>query len=161
MASKLSLGLTVRLTITEVDIREPIFRHYHEVESSGEHGEAESHGCPLVTKRFHDGVSYWVTLSIADLPDIFCLDERHGRFKGMTLQEALRQSGDESHVRIGWGHEHFITAVWEGTQVLEFEKSYSRLKEILGEKFPKELKWAPCDPTPRTLREIANTLVGK
>lgn len=158
MASQLSLGLTIRLTITEVDIRDPVFRHYHEVESSAEQREAESHSSPLVTKRFHDGGGYWVTLSFPDLPDIFCLDESHGRFKGMTLEEALARFGEESHVRIGWGHEHFITAVWEGTQVLEFKKSYRRLKEVLGEKFPKEPEWDPHSATPKTLEQIAATL---
>ena len=158
MPSQLSLGLTVRLTITEVDIRDPIFRHYHEVESSAEQREAESHGSPLATKRFHDGGRYWVTLSFPDLPDIFCLDEGHGRFKGVTLEEALRGSGEESPVRIGWGHEHFITAIWEGIQVLEFEKSYRRLKEILGEKFPKDPEWKPHTASPETLEQIAATL---
>ncbi len=154
----MSLDFTFRLTITELDIREPIFHHYHQVERSAEHREAQSHGFPLVTKRFHDGGQYWVTLSFPDLPDIFCLDESHGRFKGVALEEALRHFGDETHVRIGWGHEHFITAIWKGTQVLEFEKSYRRLKEILGEKFPKEPQWKEYGPTPETLEEIAKAL---
>ncbi len=152
--------MTVRLTITELIIIEPIFHHYYQGERSAEHREAESHGLPLVTKRFHDGGQYWVTLSFPDLPDIFCLDERHGRFKGVALEEALRQHGDESHIRIGWGHDHFITAIWEGIQVLDFEKSYQRPKEILGEKFPKDPQWKAYGPTPQTLEEIARALIG-
>jgi len=158
MTPEISLGLKVDLTITELDIRGPIFLHYHQVERSAEHQEAESHGLPLVTKRCHDEGQYWVTLSFPDLPDIFCLDERHGRFKGVALEKALRHFGDETHVRIGWGDEHFITATWEGIQVLEFEKSYQRLKEILGEKLPKDPQWKAYGPTPQSLEEIARAL---
>lgn len=142
-------------------MREPIFRYYHKVESSAEQRKAESHGSPLVTKRLHDGERYLVTLSFPDLPDILCLDEEHSRFKGVTLEEALRGPSTVWD-RIDWGHEHFITAVWEGTQVLKFEKSYRRLKEILGDKFPTkplpEQRWG--NPMTETLREIAAALDG-
>jgi hypothetical protein len=42
--------------------------------------------------------------------------------------------------------------------VFDFQKSYERLKEVLGEKFFKDLNWKPFHPTPQTLKEIAETL---
>lgn len=154
------LGLKVDLTITALDIRGPVFAYYHEIEGSRENQEAERHGHPLVTKTFRDGGRYWVTLSFANLPDIFCLDEAHMSLRGVPLDEAVRKYGahSESFARITWGHQHFITAVWEGIQVLDFEKSYQRLKEILGEKFPKDPEWKPHTPTPETLEQIAAAL---
>ena len=158
MSRDIRLGLTIELTITCVDVREPIFRYFHELEQSYEHQEAEQHGMPLVSKTFQDGGKHWVTLSFPDLPDICCLDEQYRRSQGVTLERMLEESGDYSSVRLAWHHEHFITATWRGNQVLEFEKLYLRLKAILGEKFPKDPQWGPYDPTPKTLQEIAATL---
>ena len=160
MTPEIRLGLKLDLTITALDIREPIFAHYREIEGSRENQEAQRHGHPLVTKTFRDGGKYWVTLSFPDLPDIFCLDERHNDLRGIPLEEAVRKFGahSESFARITWGHQHFITAIWEGIQVLDFEKSYQRLKEILGEKFPKDPQWKAYGPTPETLEEIAKAL---
>lgn len=154
MYAQVNLDFTVRLTITALDIRQPIFAYYHEVERSADHEEALEHGMALVSKRFHDGEKHWITLSFPDLPHIYCLDEQYARFSGIPLQKALDGSGD----RIAWGHEHFITAIWEGTQLGEFKKLYRRLREILGEKFPKDPEWEPHRPTPRTLEEVAATL---
>jgi hypothetical protein len=114
----------------------------------------------LVTKTFRDGGRYWVTLSFPDLPDIFCLDEPHNKLRGIPLEEVIsryRVQG-ESFARVSWRHENSINARWHGIRVLDFRSSYIRLKEVLGEKFPQNLNWQPCQPTPQTLREIAETL---
>ncbi len=160
MTPEIRLGFKLDLSITALDIREPVFAYYHEIEGSHENREAQRHGHPLVTKTFRDGRRYWVTFSFPDLPDIFCLDERHNDLRGVPLDEAVRRLGahSESFTRITWGHQHFITAVWEGIQVLDFEKSHQRLKEILGEKFPKDRQWKPHTPTPETLEQIAAAL---
>ncbi|MFQ5853176.1 MAG: hypothetical protein ACE5JU_21670 [Candidatus Binatia bacterium] len=164
MTAETSLGITIKLTVTAMDVREPIFAYYHKIEESPENREAEWHGQPLVTKTFRDNGKYWVTLSFPDLPDIYCLDESHGRLKGMSLEKAIEKLGE--HGRIAWGHEHFITAIWEGIQVLDFKKSYQRLKEILGDlsaraqagKFSEDPQWKAFGPTPETLEEIARAL---
>jgi hypothetical protein len=160
MTSEITLGLKIDLRITTQDIREPIFAHYHELERSRENQEAQQHGQALVTKTFRDGGRYWVTLSFPDLPDIFCLDERHNKLRGITLEEAVSRYGaqSESFARVSWRHENFITATWQGIRVFDFPNSYNRLKEILGEKFPKDPNWQPYQPTPQTLKEIAETL---
>jgi hypothetical protein len=158
VASEIRLSFKLDLCITALDVREPIFAYYHEIERSRE--EAERHGQALVTKTFSDSGRYWVNLSFPDLPDIFCLDEAHNKLRGISLDEAINRFGaqSESFARISWRHENFITATWEGIRVLEFEKSYNRLKEVLGEKFFKDLNWKPFHPTPQTLKEIAETL---
>jgi hypothetical protein len=160
MTSERTLGLKINLRITAQDIREPIFAYYHQVERSHENQEAERRGQGLVTKRFRDSGRYWVSLSFPDLPDIFCLDERHNKLRGIPLEEAINRFGaqSESFARISWRHENFITATWEGIRVLDFQKSYERLKEILGEKFFKDVNWQPFHPTPQTLKEIAERL---
>jgi hypothetical protein len=160
MSSEVTLGLKIDLRITAQDIREPIFAYYHELERSRENQEARQHGQALVAKTFRDSGRYWVTLSFPDLPDIFCLDELHNKVRGITLEEVIsryRVQG-ESFARVSWRHENFITATWEGIRVLEFEKTYNGLKEILGEKFFKDLNWQSFQPTPQTLKEIAETL---
>ena len=131
------------------------------MERSRENQEAERHGQALVTKNFRDSGRYWVTLSFPDLPDIFCLDERHNKLRGIPLEEAINRFGaqSESFARISWRHENSITATWEGIRVFDFQKSYVRLKQILGEKFPTDLNWDPFRPTPQTLKDIAETLI--
>ena len=160
MTSEIKLGFKLDLSVTALDIREPIFAYYHELERSRENQEAQQHGQALVTKTFRDGGRYWVTLSFPDLPDIFCLDERHNKLRGISLEEAVSRYGaqSESFARVSWRHENFITATWQGRWVFDFSKSYNRLKEILGEKFPKNPNWQPYQPTPQTLKEIAETL---
>jgi len=160
MTSEVTLGLKIDLRITAQDIREPIFAYYHELERSRENQEAERHGQALVRKRFRGSGRYWVTHSFPDLPDIFCLDEAHNKLRGIPLEEAINRLGSqsESFARISWRHENFITATWEGIRVFDFQKSYERLKEVLGEKFFKDLNWQPFHPTPQTLKEIAETL---
>jgi hypothetical protein len=113
-----------------------------------------------VTKTFRDGGRYWVSLFFPDLPDIFCLDELHNKLRGVPLEEAVSRYGaqSESFARVSWRHENFITATWQGIRVFDFPKSYNRLKEILGEKFPKNPNWQPYQPTPQTLKEIVETL---
>ena len=160
MASEVTLGLKIDLHIAAQDIREPIFAYYHELERSRENQEARQHGQALVAKTFRDSGRYWVTLSFPDLPDIFCLDESHNKVRGITLEEVIsryRVQG-ESFARVSWRHENSINARWHGTSVLDFRSSYIRLKEVLGEKFPQILNWQPYQPTPQTLREIAETL---
>ena len=160
MASEVTLGLKIDLRITAQDIREPIFVYYHELERSRENQEAGQHGQGLVTKTFRDGGRYWVTLCFPDLPDIFCLDELHNKLKGIPLEEAVSRYGmqSESSARVSWRHEHSITARWQGIRVFDFPQSYNRLKEVLSEKFPKNLNWQPYQPTPETLKKIAETL---
>jgi hypothetical protein len=160
MTSEITLGLKINLRITAQDIREPIFVYYHELERSPENQEARQHGQALVTKTFRDDGRYWVTLTFPDLPDIFCLDEPHNKLRGIPLEEAISRFGaqSESFARVSWRHENFITATWQGRWVFDFPKSYNRLKVILGEKFPKNPNWQPYQPTPQTLKEIAETL---
>jgi len=160
MSSEIRLGFKLDLSITGLDITEPIFAYYHAIEGSRENQEAQQHGQPLVTKTFRDGGRYWVTLSFPDLPDIFCLDELHNKLRGVPLEEAVSRFGaqSESFARVSWRHENFITATWQGRWVFDFPKSYNRLKVILGEKFPKNPNWQPYQPTPQTLKEIAETL---
>lgn len=160
MTSEIKLGFKLDLSVTALDIREPIFAYYHELERSRENQEAQQHGQALVTKTFRDGGRYWVTLSFPDLPDIFCLDERHNKLRGISLEEAVSRYGaqSESFARVSWRHENFITATWQGRWVFDFSKSYNRLKVILGEKFPKNPNWQHYQPTPQTLKEIAETL---
>jgi hypothetical protein len=113
-----------------------------------------------VAKTFRDSGRYWVTLSFPDLPDIFCLDELHNRVRGITLEEVIsryRVQG-ESFARVSWRHENFINARWQGIRVFDFRTSYTRLKEILGDKFPTNPNWQRYPPTPQTLKEIAETL---
>ena len=143
MTSEITLGLKIDLRITAQDIREPIFAYYHELERSRENQKARQHGQALVTKTFRDGGTYWVTLSFPDLPDIFCLDERYNNLRGIPLEEAVRGSGvqSESFARVSWRHENFINARWQGLSVFDFRSSYIKLKEILGEKFPRNLNW--------------------
>ena len=160
MASEVTLGLKIDLHIAAQDIREPIFAYYHELERSRENQEARQHGQALVAKTFRDSGRYWVTLSFPDLPDIFCLDESHNKVRGITLEEVIsryRVQG-ESFARVSWRHEHSITARWQGIRVSDFPQSYNRLKEILSEKFPKNLNWQRYQPTPETLKKIAETL---
>ena len=160
MASEVTLGLKIDLHIAAQDIREPIFAYYHELERSRENQEARQHGQALVAKTFRDSGRYWVTLSFPDLPDIFCLDESHNKVRGITLEEVIsryRVQG-ESFARVSWRHEHSITARWQGIRVFDFPQSYNRLKEILSEKFPKNLNWQRYQPTPETLKKIAETL---
>jgi hypothetical protein len=101
-----------------------------------------------------------VSLFFPDLPDIFCLDELHNKLRGVPLEEAVSRYGaqSESFARVSWRHENFITATWQGIRVFDFPKSYNRLKEILGEKFPRNPNWQPYQPTPQTLKEIVETL---
>jgi len=160
MTSEVTLGLEIDLRITAQDIREPIFAYYHELERSRENHEARQHGQALVAKTFRDSGRHWVTLSFPDLPDIFCLDESHNKLRGITLEEVIRRYRvqGESFARVSWRHENFINARWQGIRVFDFRTSYLRLKEVLGEKFLRNLKWQPYQPTPQTLREIAETL---
>jgi hypothetical protein len=160
MTSEATLGLKIDLRITAQDIREPIFAYYHELERSRENQEARQHGQALVAKTYRDASGYWVTLSFPDLPDIFCLDEPHNKLRGIPLEEAVDGYGvqSESFARVSWRHENFINARWQGIRVFDFRSSYIRLKEILGEKFPRNLNWQPYQPTPQTLKEIAETL---
>ena len=160
MTSEITLGLKIDLRITAQDIREPIFAYYHELERSHENQKARQHGQALVTKTFRDGGTYWVTLSFPDLPDIFCLDERYNNLRGIPLEEAVRGSGvqSESFARVSWRHENFINARWQGLSVFDFRSSYIKLKEVLGEKFPRNLNWRPDQPTPQTLKEIVQAL---
>ena len=159
MMSEVTLGLKIDLRITAQDIREPVFAYYHELERSRENREARQHGQALVTKKFRDSGRYWVTLSFPDLPDIFCLDESHNKIRGITLEEVIRRYRveGESFAQVSWRHENFINATWQGIQVFEFPQSYNRLKEILGEKFPKNPNWQPYRPTPQTLKRIVET----
>ena len=160
MTSEATLGLKIDLRITAQDIREPIFAYYHELECSRENQEARQHGQALVTKKFSDGGRYWVTLSFPDLPDIFCLDESHNKVRGITLEEVIRRYRvqGESFARVSWRHENFINARWQGIRVFDFQSSYIRLKEVLGKTFPRNLNWQSYQPTPQTLKEIAETL---
>ena len=160
MSSEIRLGLKLDLSITAQDIREPIFVYYHELERSRENQEARQHGQALVTKTFRDSGRYWVTLSFPDLPDIFCLDESHNKLRGIPLEEVIsRYRGQgESFARVSWRHENFINARWQGIRVFDFRSSYTRFKEVLGETFPRNLNWQPYQPTPQTLKEIAETL---
>ena len=160
MAPEVTLGLKLDLRITAQDIREPIFAYYHELERSRENQEERQHGQALVTKTFIDSGRYWVTLCFPDLPDIFCLDEPHNKLRGIPLEEAVSGHGvqSESFARVSWRHENFINARWQGIRVFDFRSSYIRLKEVLGEKFPRNLNWQPYQPTPQTLKEIAETL---
>jgi hypothetical protein len=84
VASEIRLSFKLDLCITALDVREPIFAYYHEVERSRENQEAERHGQAVVTKTFRGSGRYWVTLSFPDLPDIFCLDERHNKLRGIN-----------------------------------------------------------------------------
>jgi hypothetical protein len=79
---------------------------------------------------------------------------------GESMDEAIKrlEAQSESFARISWRHENFITATWEGIRVFDFQKSYERLKEVLGEKFFKDINWQPFYPTPQTLKEIAERL---
>jgi hypothetical protein len=160
MTSEATLGLKIELRITAQDIREPIFAYYHELERSRENQSARQHGQALVAKTYRDGSGYWVCLSFPDLPDIFCLDEPHNKLGGIPLEEVIsryRLQGD-TFARVSWRHENSINAHWQGIRVLDFRSSYIRLKEVLGVKFPQNLSWQPYQPTPQTLREIAETL---
>jgi hypothetical protein len=160
MTSEITLGLKIDLRITVQDIREPIFAYYHQLERSHENQKALQHGQTLVTKTFRDGSRYWVMLSFPDLPNIFCLDEPHNKLRGIPLEEAVSGYGvqSESFARVSWRHENFINARWQGIRVFDFRTSYIRLKEVLGEKFPRNLNWQPYQPTPQTLKDIAETL---
>ena len=160
MPSEATLGLKIDLRITAQDIREPIFAYYHELERSRETQEARQHGQALVAKTYRDGSGYWVCLSFPDLPDIFCLDEPHNKLRGITLEEVIRHYPvqGETFARVSWRHENFIDARWRGIRVFDFRSSYIRLKEVLGEKFSQNLNWQPYQPTPQTLKEIAETL---
>lgn len=160
MSSEIRLDLKVDLSITAQDIREPIFAYYHELEHSRENQEARQHGQDLVTKTFRDGGRYWVTLCFPDLPDIFCLDELHNKLRGITQEESVRRYGaqSESFARVSWRHEHSVTARWRGIRVCDFPQSYNRLKEVLSEKFPKNLNWQRYQPTPETLKKIVGAL---
>jgi hypothetical protein len=160
MTSEATLGLKIDLRITAQDIREPIFAYYHELDRSRENQEARQHGQALVAKTHRDSSGYWVTLSFPDLPDIFCLDEPHNKLRGVPLEEVISryQVQGENFARVSWRHENFINARWHGIGVLDFRSSYIRLKEVLGEKFPRNPNWQPYQPTPQTLKEIAETL---
>ena len=160
MSSEIRLGLKLDLSIMAQDIREPIFAYYHELERSHENQEARQHAQALVTKTFKDSGRYWVTLCFPDLPDIFCLDELHNKLKGIPLEEAVSRYGmqSESFARVSWRHEHSITARWQGIRVFDFPQSYNRLKEVLSEKFPKNLNWQRYQPTPETLKKIVGAL---
>ena len=76
------------------------------------------------------------------------------------LEEAVSRYGmqSESFARVSWRHENFINACWQGIRVFDFRTSYTRLKEILGDKFPTNPNWQRYQPTPQTLKEIAETL---
>jgi len=132
------LDFSPRTTIHQLDIREPIFKYYHELENSPENIEGESYGMPLVTRTFQDTRNYWVTLSFPNLPDIYCLDEVHGRFRGIPLEEALKKQSEQNKTltQITWEHEHFITVIWQGLKILDFDKTLKRLKTVLGPIFP-------------------------
>ena len=160
MASELTLGLKIDLHITAQGIQEPIFAYYHDLERSRENKKGAQHGQPLVTKTFRDSGRYWVTLSFPDLPYIFCLDEAHNKLRGTPLEEAISRFGVERarFTQVSWRHENSITATWAGIRVIGFKTSYERLKEILGETFPKDLSWQSFRPTPQTLKQIAETL---
>ena len=160
MTSEATLGLKIDLRITAQDIRGLIFAYYHDLEGSRENQEARQHGHTLVARTFKDSAGYWVMLSFPDLPDIFCLDEPHNKLRGIPLEEVIsryRVQG-ESFARVSWRHENFINVRWQGIRVFDFQPSYIKLKEVLGEKFPQNLSWQPYRPTPQTLREIAETL---
>ncbi len=160
MTPEITLGFKIDLRITALDIRDPIFAYYHEVERSRENQEAQRNGQAVVTKTFRDGGRYWVSLFFPDLPDIFCLDELHNKLRGVPLEEAVSRYGaqSESFARVSWRHENFITATWQGIRVFDFPKSYNRLKAVLGEKFPKNPNWQPYQPTPETLKKIVGAL---
>ena len=160
MASEVTLGLKIDLRITAQDIREPIFAYYHQLERSRENQEARQHGQTFVTKTFRDGSRYWVTLSFPDLPDILCLDEPHNTLRGIPLEEVISRYGvqGESFARVSWRHENSISARWQGIRVFDFRSSYTRLKEVLGDKLQQNLNWQSYQPTPQTLKEIAETL---
>jgi len=160
MSSEIRLGLKLDLSIMAQDIREPIFAYYHELERSHENQEARQHAQALVTKTFKDSGRYWVTLCFPDLPDIFCLDESHNKVRGIALEEVIRRYRveGESFARVSWRHENFINARWQGIRVSDFRSSYIRLKEVLGEKFPRNLNWQHYQQTPQTLKKIAETL---
>ena len=110
----------------------------------------ERHGQALVTKRFRGSGRYWVTLSFPDLPDIFCLDESAQQAPRNPTGRGYKTELDrKAKVLLGirpWRHENFITATWEGIRVFDFQKSYERLKDVLGEKFFKDLNWQPFHP---------------
>lgn len=122
---------TLAVTFTGPDVRQPLFRYYHELEASSDHELGCSHGQPLVLKQPAD--AYYVTLTFPDLPDIYCLDERHGRFQGIPLEAAVAGAPQRAReITFQWLHEHFITATWTGVMVPEFEPLWRRLLEILG-----------------------------
>lgn len=160
MTSEATLGLKIDLRITAQEIREPIFAYYHELERSRENQEARQQGQALVAKTFRGSGRYWVCLSFPDLPDILCLDEPHNTLRGIPLEEVIsryRVQG-ESFARVSWRHENSISARWQGIRVVDFRSSYTRLKEVLGDKLPQNLNWQSYQPTPQTLKEIAETL---
>ena len=160
MTFEATLGLKIDLRITAQEIREPIFAYYHELERSRENQEARQQGQALVAKTFRGSGRYWVCLSFPDLPDILCLDESHNTLRGISLEEVIsryRVQG-ESFARVSWRHENSISARWQGIRVVDFRSSYIRLKEVLGDKLPQNLSWQSYQPTPQTLKEIAETL---
>ena len=148
MTSEITLGLKMDLRITAQDIREPIFAYYHELERYHENQKARQHGQALVTKTFRDGGTYWVTLSFPDLPDIFCLDERYNDLRGIPLGRSRQGSGVQSEKSRSGLMEarNFVNARWQGLRVFDFRSSYIGLKEVLGEKFSRNLNWRPDHP---------------
>lgn len=136
---------SLTLVFTDLDIRDRLFAYVHQLTASPEHALGLSQGQPLVQLTPLRSNCSYTQISIQGCPELTCLAEWTGRFRGITLEAALLNdlcdghacsspSGHASYntwIRSTWLAEHSVTATWTGRQLVDFPASYSACLAML------------------------------
>lgn len=130
-------GCRLEIELTATDIREHIWQYLRTLEESVDQQVAREHGQTLFQKESLPNPRYIRLSFLRDFPDIVCLHESVGLFRGLSLEAALARETDEAPlVRKVWRDEHSLHAIWEGFHLDEFATSWKNLLAVLNDLGP-------------------------
>lgn len=128
ITASLTTGCRLEIQLTATNIRESIWRYIRTLEQSAEQELAREHGQPLFQIDALPDPRYIRVSFLKDFPDIVCMHESVGLFRGLSLEVTLARETDETpFVRKAWRDEHSIHAIWEGFHLDEFATSWMNL----------------------------------
>ncbi|GJL52736.1 MAG: hypothetical protein NPIRA01_39630 [Nitrospirales bacterium] len=134
ITGSLTTGYRLEFELTATDIRECIWKYLQKLEESVDQQVAREHRQILFQKESLPNPRYIRLSFLKDFPDIICLHESVGLFRGLSLEETLARESDAApFVKKVWLDEHSINAIWQGFDLDEFATSWKNLLAVLND----------------------------